>query len=356
MARRITGQALAKAGRLHVGIDLHKEFLQVAAMGPDGDVVCEERVGNDRDMIRSFFSRFPGDARYVVESSSVWYGLYRYMKDELGMDVTVSNPFHNKVIASSKKKTDKVDARVLADLDRGGYISECYVPDRATVDRRRLVRYRSKMVRMRTAFKNGIHGILLQDGIKVPGRRWADEYVSALARLGDYRIGCYLAGIRSLDEIIRGLDAKVRAANAASDDARRLKGIPGVGEYIALALLAEIGDISRFPDPHRLCAYAGIVPSVRSSADTVHHGRITRRGSRMLRWVLVEAVHTHVRVAPGTDLSRFYRRLAKKRGRSKAAVAAASKLLRIVYHVLERGEAYSPHHGQGPKPRQNIEA
>ena len=91
---------------------------------------------------------------------------------------------------------------------------------------------------------------------------------------------------------------------------------------------------------HKLCAYAGIVPSVRNSADTIHHGNITRRGSGMLRWVLVEAIHSHTRHANNSVITKFYKRLAKKRGASKAAVAAASKLLRIIYWMLKNNMTF----------------
>lgn len=353
--RRASRQTLAKAGQLHAGIDLHKMFLQVAVMDENGTVLFEDRVDNDRATIKRFFAKFPRNTRYVMESSSLWYGLYRYMTDELGMDVTVSNPFANKVIASSKKKTDKVDARILADLDRGGYISECYVPDRQTVNNRRLTRYRSKMIHMRTMCKNGIHGILLQDGIRISAANWTAAYTSSLHRLKNYRIEGYLAEIESLDRIICDLDYRIRKSNHTSEDAHRLKTIPGVGDYTALVMAAEIGDLSRFSGSHQLCAYAGIVPSVRSSADTTHHGRITKRGSKMMRWVLVEAVHTHVRHAPDTDLSIFYKRIRKKRGTSKAAVAAASKLLRIIYWMLREGKDFVPNCSQGHKPRCEIE-
>ncbi|RNJ75979.1 MAG: IS110 family transposase [Nitrosopumilus sp. D6] len=353
--RPVSKQILAKAGQLHVGIDLHKKFLQVAVMNQNGTMLFEDRIDNDWDVIKKFFARFPQDSRYVVESSSVWYGLYRYMTDKLGMDVTVSNPFVNKVIATSKKKTDKVDARILADLDRGGYISECYVPDEQTVENRRLTRFRHKMVHMRTACKNGIHGILLQDGIKIHATNWTAMYMIALHRLKNYRIEGYLTEIESFNKIIHDLDYKIRAITSASEEACRLKTIPGVGDYTALVMTAEIGDKSRFLNSHQLCAYAGIVPSVRNSADTIHHGNITKRGSKMMRWALVEAVHTHVRRFPETDLSIFYKRLEKKRGRSKATVAAASKLLRIMYWMLKEGKDFAPNYSQSHKPREDVE-
>ena len=104
----------------------------------------------------------PTHAKYAMESSSVWEGSYRLMTEEMGLDVTLSNPYTTLLIAKSKKKTDKVDVVVLADMHRGGYIASCYVPDVKTSDERKLVRHRSGLVRRRTSCKNSIHGILLQ--------------------------------------------------------------------------------------------------------------------------------------------------------------------------------------------------
>ena len=139
-----------------------------------------------------------------------------------------------------------------------------------------------------------------------------------------------------------------------SADATLLLSIPGVGRYTALTVSAEIGDVSRFADSHRLCAYAGIVPSVRNWADVIHHGRITKTGSRMLRWILAEAVHTHARYAADSDITAFYRRIAKKRGTPKATIAAASKMLRVIYHMLSERREFVPHYSQDRKARGSV--
>ena len=335
---------------IYVGIDVHKKFLQVAAVDGDGTQLLNERVDTDHSSVRRFFSQFPRDrTRCVMESSSVWYGLFRYISDTLKLDVVLSNPYQTKAIAASKKKTDRVDARILADLHRGGYIAKCHVPDAGTVESRQLARYRHALVESRTRYKNMIHGILLQNGIKIPGTTYTKGYVMALRRLKDYRIDGYLAEIESHGMHIADADVMVWGKVKESADATLLMSIPGVGRYTALTISAEIGDVSRFADSHRLCAYAGIVPSVRNSADMVHHGRITKIGSRMLRWILVEAAHTHARYAPDSDITAFYRRIAKRRGTSKAAVAAASKMLRVIYWMLSEKREFVPHYSQDHK-------
>jgi len=184
--------------------------------------------------------------------------------------------------------------------------------------------------------KNSIHGITLQKGIKIKASQFSFAHVYELKKLEDYRINSYLDIIAFQNKQIAKSDSMIRRIVINNSDASLLTTIPGIGFYTALAILSEIADISRFSDSHKLCAYAGIVPSVRNSADTIHHGRITKRGSNILRWVIVESIHTHVRYAnDDSDITKFYRRLAKKRGTSKATVAAASKLLRVIYWMLK---------------------
>ena len=121
--------------------------------------------------------------------------------------------------------------------------------------------------------------------------------------------------------------------------------IPGIGNYSALVIASCIDGIDRFFRSEKLSAYAGLVPSVRSSGETAHYGRITRRGDPLLRWVMTECVHTHVRYAKDSDVAKFYKRLAKKRGNSKAAVAAASKMLRVIYWMLRERREFVTNYG-----------
>ena len=143
---------------------------------------------------------------------------------------------------------------------------------------------------------------------------------------------------------IADTNSKVYAAVRINPDAILIKSIPGVGDYSSLVIASEIGGISRFNDSHKLCAYAGVVPSVRNSADTIHHGNITKRGSMTLRWVLTECIHTHAIHAKDSDITQFYNRIKKKRGSSKAAVAGASKILRVIYWMLKERREFVPNY------------
>lgn len=150
-----------------VGMDLHKNYLQIAVMNKEGRILRNSKIDNNLKQIDGFFNDIDDKAHAVMESSSVWYNIYRYLSEEKHLNVVLSNPVKTRAIASAKIKTDKLDAVKLADLLRGGYISECYVPNNKIMELRELVRHRLVLVRMKTKLKNSIHGIMLMKGIQV---------------------------------------------------------------------------------------------------------------------------------------------------------------------------------------------
>jgi len=127
----------------------------------------------------------------------------------------------------------------------------------------------------------------------------------------------------------------------ASRQTRRSSGtIPGISFYSALLISSEIGDISRFPDSSSLVAYAGLAPSTHSSGGTTRHGAITKQGSPYLRWILNQCARMHMRMEPEGTVATFYARLARKKGGSKAIVAASAKLLKVVFWVMKERRPY----------------
>ena len=127
-----------------------------------------------------------------------------------------------------------------------------------------------------------------------------------------------------------------------NEDAKFLMTMPGIGFYLALLIVSEIGDVNRFPDSHHLVAYAGLAPSTHSSGGRTYHGRIMKTGSPYLRWILNQCVRANLRSDPDGRLATFYVRLAKKKGDAKAVVATSAKMLRIIYWMLREKQ---PYHG-----------
>ena len=342
-----------------VGIDLHKHYMQVAVLDGDGNLTEEARINNDTNhrSLRMFLARLEPDARIVLESSSVWYGVYSYIEGA-GFEVVLSNPLKTKAIAYGKVKTDRRDARVLAELLRADYIPPCHVPTKEGMEHRGLARHRRYLVGMRTGLKNKIHAILLMNNMRTAHSGFTAKHVAELRQIGDCRIDAYLDIMDATGARIRDADRMISdtVRDGAEAGARLLSTIPGVGYYSALVIASEIGDISRFPHSDNLCSYAGLVPSTYSSGGRTRHGGITKHGSSMLRSVLCECVLSHKRIRKDSNISRFHARLARKKGNPKATVAAASKLLRVCYWLLKEGREYSESTDQDPSPRPALQS
>ena len=147
------------------------------------------------------------------------------------------------------------------------------------------------------------------------------------------------------DPLISRIDGELHARAKADPRVKTLTALPGVGEFTALVMLAEIGDISRFPSARKLASWAGLTPTVRGSDRTVRHGHISKQGSAWLRWVLNQAAQTAKR---SPEFSPSYAAIAKRRGKKIATIAIARKLLTRAWHLLADMQAADA----GPPPRQ----
>ena len=312
---------------MFVGMDVHKNYLQVAVLDEKGKILNNSRVDNNLIKVNDFFdSLHPGNnTKVVMESTGMWYNIYECLRKRR-LDVRLSNPAKTRAIASAKIKTDKLDAVKLADLLRGGYIAECYIPTRETMELRELVRHRAALVRMRTKLKNKIHSIMFMKGISisyVSTHLFTKGYIEKLKEYNDYRINGCLHIIESLNDEINTVSKKMLLLAQEDENAKLLMTVPGIGYYSALLIVSEVGDINRFPDSYHLCSYAGLIPSTHSSGGMTYHGSITKTGSRYLRWIMLECVHAHIRNEKNSNIAQFYYRIAKKKGNSKAACSCS---------------------------------
>ncbi len=304
------------------GLDVHKRFIEVA-LHEDGRL---SRVGRVKmDQLEVFADSLGPADHLVIESTAVTWAVVDRLSRNAGK-VTVSNPMKTKAIASAKVKTDKVDARVLAELGASGFISEVWVPDAELRALRRRIAQRARLVSHKRRLRNQVHAVLMRNLVEVKasdafGKRgraelaaadlpgYEREQVEATLRLHD-------AAERELAELERSLSQQA----LASAEVRRLMTIPGVGAITGLALLALIGNITRFPTPGHLVGYLGLDPRVRQSGERpARTGRISRQGQAHARGLLVEAALGAAR-SPG-PLRGFNRRIRSRRGSQVAAVA-----------------------------------
>jgi transposase len=319
------------------GLDVHKDSTYATILDSSGKIVNQMRMNNER--VLSYLSRF-GVGKVAMESSNQVAALYRRLESE-GYSVVLSHPKKTRYIAEAKIKSDRVDSRAIAELARLDALPLAYMPEKEISVLREQVRRRAFLVRERVKLRVKIKSILTYEGIRWPSDSglFTEKGVGWLHSLSVEPVESYLRIMRTFDDEIRLLNRQLRGIAEDDEDVKLLMTIPGIGYYSALLVKSEIGDINRFPFGERLCSYAGLVPSTHASGSMVRHGGITKEGSRWLRWVLVEAAQTHVHKYD-TAITRAYHRIAERRGRRVAVVAAAHKLLMCCWAVLKYRESY----------------
>ncbi len=325
----------------YVGLDVHKEFCQASVLNEDGDEVLNVRVPANVDSLNEFLDGFQ-EASFVLESTNVWEWYYQTIESR-GFDVKLAHPLQVKAISNARVKTDKVDARTLAELLRADMIPESYVPPKDIRDLREALRTRASLVQDATSIKNRIHAKTLRRGIIRPeelGGSFSRSHREWLRSLGIATIDHLLNALEAVEYEVKEINRQLRSEYEARYDARLISEIPGIGWYGALTILAEIGDVHRFPDAQHLAAYAGLVPSVHQSANSCFYGHISKQGSKYMRWILVEAVHIHVRTASDSAITKFFNRKLKKSKRNVATIAAARKMAVAIFHMLDKQEHF----------------
>jgi len=324
---------MSSGGTLYVGVDVHEGESQVAVYKSDGELLLERSVRTR--ILPRFISSLPGEKHVGLESVGFIYPIYDALVKE-GCDVAVANPNNVLLIARTRIKHDRVDARVLGEL-RINFFPKSHIPSEATREKRLLTRERVRYGVKRAELKNSIKWFLKRRGIHVKkpfsiaGRR-------QLLALGLPEVEHRLKELELVEKIVEELDLRIMAVVSRDHAARLLDTIPGVGAYTALFLSSFLDDVDRFPDSKRACAYVGLVPSLHQSGDTARLGHITRQGNKWLRRNLVECARWAVRNDPHMKV--FYERVKGRKGKKKALVAVARKIVSYAFWMLKRNLTY----------------
>jgi transposase len=236
----------------------------------------------------------------------------------------------------------------LAQLLRADLLPEAWIAPQQVRDLRALLRHRASLVRLSTAAKHRIHAVGADRGIQQQTGLWTGTgrvWLAGLELPPTPRaiVEDYLALLDGLAEPIARLDHQIHALAKPDPRVQALLALPGVGRLTAMTLVAEIGDIARFPTARKLCAWAGLTPAVRNSDRKVRHGHITKQGSPWVRWILQEAAQTAKR---SPMFATTYAQLARRRGKQIATVAIARRLLARSFHILTQLEAVTTGEGQ----------
>jgi transposase len=326
-------------GRQIVGIDVHRRRSVLVRMTDTGQRLETVRISNDPEYLRQVMARAGEAPEVVLEACYGWYWAADTLA-ELGASVHLAHPLGVKAFSYRRVKNDERDAADLADLLRMGRLPEAWIAPPATRELRGWVRHRAKLVALRSTLKCQIHSVLAGAGVAVPMSDLfgvGGQQLLATTRLctqSRARVDSALRVITALDFEIE-LFTKLVAGRLRTDPGyRAIQQIPGVGPVLAAVFVAEIGDIGRFDRPEQLASWAGLTPKHHESDTTVHRGRITKQGSRLVRWAAVEAVQ---RVPGHTRCGQHRDRVAARRGRNIGAVAAARELIRLVFYGLRDG-------------------
>jgi transposase len=317
---------------MYIGIDLHRRSSHVSAFDDEGTEILSRRVTNDPEVLRALFQQLGSESKVALEAAFGWEWLADLLAEE-GLELHLAHPRHTKAIAAARVKTDAVDARTLAHLLRADLLPEAYISPPALREQRELIRHRIALTRVRTALKNRVHALLARRGIRYgraelfgkAGRRFLAELelpIGARSRL------------ESLLALIAHLDTEIAEAGReidrrADDDPRVavLRQIPGVGAFIASLVIAEVGEITRFPSARQLASWAGLTPRVRNFGDRIRLGSISHEGSPYLRWALIQAAQRAAHL-PG-PLQASFERIKHRRGPKVAKVAVAREILTL---------------------------
>jgi transposase len=328
---------------IFIGIDFHKRSSTVTLGDRDGNVVQQAKLINDEQILRKFFAEYRG-AKCAVESSRAFEWLVELLM-ELGLEVVVCHPRQVKLIAETAFKTDKRDSKILMMLLAKDFLPTSYY---ATAEERALrerLRWRVQLVRTVTRTKLRIHALLDKEhkgwNKKELFSKAGREYM-AKVQLSGPRRALLDKAMRILNFVEGELDCEERwiaEEVKRRPDAQLLMTAPGIGQLSALVLIAELGNVSRFRRAEQVPAYLGMVPRESSSADVRRLGKITKQGSGLVRWLLVQDAWRAVET--DWQLKMKFAQVSKRRGRNVAVVGIARRLSEIAYCILRDKKPYS---------------
>src|SRR3954454_12589358 len=326
----------AYAGQQYVGIDLHRRRTVIVRTSAEGELLEAVRIANDADTLAEVLSRAGESPEVVLEATYGWYWAVDTLH-AVGASVHLAHPLGVKAFEYRRGKNDVRDATDLADLLRMGRLPEAWIAPPATRELRELVRHRAKLVSLRSHCKAEVHAALAKCGIQV---LMSDLFgVEGTALLGRLRLPApYAARIASLRRLLDDLDFEIDLFTHLVQGRLRtdpgytaLQQIPGIGPVLAAVFVAEVGDVSRFATAPQLACWAGLTPKHHESDTHVHRGRITKQGSRLIRWAAIESVQ----ILPATSVvGRTRERVGDRRGHHVGVVAAARQQLEYVFYAL----------------------
>src|SRR6266478_387938 len=332
--RRLKGGAMET---IYIGVDFHARQQTICYLKTEtGELVISELKHQDKEQVRAFYAQFAGQVIIGLEASgySPWF---EAMLEQIGHQVWLGDASEIRRRARWRHKSDRRDAELIWDLMVHNEFPRLHQPTAPSREVLRMLRYRQKLIKVRTMTKNSLQAIALQAGLAKGSRLFTtagqqELRTAEMSPVLQWQRDHWFELLKPLNQQLLETMVWCKAQSKGDAAITRLRTHPGIGLLTSLCLLHTLQPVSRFRNQRKVVAYAGFDPMIRSSAERKIYLGISKAGSRMLRYLLVEAVHTAIRY--DEDLRRFYKRLAERRGRPKAKVAAARKLLIRAYIML----------------------
>lgn len=338
---------------VYCGVDFHARQQTICYCDSAGGEVSLHELDHERDGVRGFYAAFAGEVVVGVEASgySTWFV---EMVEGLGHRVLVGDAAEIRRLARRRQKNDRRDAGLILDLLLRGEFPRVHRPPFESREVLRLLRYRHKLVQLRTRAKNSLQALAFSAGSSGRSRLLSREGRERFLRLEMSEAMTrqrqeWLSLVDELNARIKSLDSWLDGRAKRDERVLRLRTHPGIGLLTSLALVHALEPVSRFAGGRKVTAYVGLDPMEYSSGDRQRFGSISKGGSRLLRYLLVEAAQIAARRDEG--LKRFYLRLLRRRGAQKAQVAVARKLLIRCYILLRDGIDYAEFLRRGVEAR-----
>jgi transposase len=332
--------------RHYCGVDLHATTMYVCILGTEGQVLVHRNVKSTPTAFLELVAPYRDDLVVAAECTFTWYWLADLCAD-VRIPFVLGHALAMRAIHGGKAKNDRIDSHKIAVLLRGGMLPQAYVYPAGMRSTRDLLRRRLHLVRKRGQLLAHIHNTIHQYNLEPFGKRIAypanrdgllEHFPDPSVRKS---IEVDLALLERYDALIADLELSiVRQAKRHDADAfHRLRSVPGIGKVLALTILYEIHDISRFERVQEFASYARLVKCAKESAGKKLGTGGAKQGNVHLKWAFSEAAVLYLRHS--TDGKKFLARLQRKHGKGKALSILAHKIGRAVYYILARGTVFS---------------
>lgn len=343
----------------YVGVDLHKEQSWFYIMDHTGAKVSSQSIPNSYDSLKSFFAAIPTPFTLAVEATYNWY-FFMDIAEKFTKEAYLANSYELKAFAKRHKKTDKIDARLIADILRKGFLPTVFIPNHSIRSLKELLHYRINLVRDRCRNILRLKNVLDKLGADSLGdftteKRLRGIPVDSFQEQYRYAITGYIDRILELGKRIRSMKTHLRNELLVDKDIQNLITIDGLDYFSAALIKTEIADIDRFASFNRICAYAGLAPKVSQSGNkAAHHGALAVNRRKNLQWILLETVFNFIKATP--ERQARYEEIKSRKGSNTAKVVMARQMLKIIYHVLKEQRPYYRNKPQRPEILHQIQS